>query len=98
MLETAQTKVTLDKNPIELGPEQIGGWIRHRGWTLTIPPTARLSWPVLPFNPYRNAPETDLRYAVGRLKVPLKVEKRPGWALNWGRQDIEFTLEAPSAK
>ena len=23
--------------------------------------------PVLPFNPYRNAPETDLRYAVGVL-------------------------------
>ena len=97
VLETAQTKVILDKNPIDLGPEQIGGRIRHRGWTLKIPPTARLSWPVLPFNPYRNAPETDLRYAVGRLQVPLKVEKRPGWALNWGRQDIEFTLEAHSA-
>jgi hypothetical protein len=98
VLETAHRKVTLDQNPIELGPEQIGGWIRHRGWTLKIPPTARLMWPVLPFNPYRAAPETDLRYAVGRLLVPLQVEKRPGWALNWGRQDIEFTLEAPSAK
>jgi hypothetical protein len=51
---------------------------------------------VLPFNPYRNAPETDLRYAVGRLQVPLKVEKDPGWALTWGRQNIEFILEVPS--
>jgi len=55
----------LDKNPIELGPEQIGGWIRHGGWTLTIPPAARLSWPVLPFNRYRNAlkPICDTRSA-----------------------------------
>ena len=75
MLETARTKVTLDKAPIDLGPEQIGGWIRHRGWTLKTPPAARLSWPVMPFNPYRAAPETDLRYAVGRLQVPIEVEK-----------------------
>lgn len=93
VLETAQTKVTLDGNPIELTPEQIGGWIRHRGWTLKVPPNTRLTWPVLPFNPYSNKPETDLRYAVGRLYVPLKVEKNPGWALNWGRQNLDFTLE-----
>jgi hypothetical protein len=98
VLETAHRKVMLDRNPIELGPEEIGGWIRHRGWTLKVPPTARLIWPVLPFNPYRAAPETDLRYAVGRLQVPLHVEKRPDWALNWGRQDLEFTLDVPSAK
>jgi hypothetical protein len=95
VLETARTKVTLDKSPVELGPEDIGGWIRHRGWTLRVPPSAHLTWPVLPFNPYRNAPETDLRYAVGRLRVPLKVERRPDWVLNWGRQDIDFALEVP---
>jgi hypothetical protein len=98
VLETARMKVTLDKNPIDLGPEQIGGWIRHRGWALQVPPTARLTWPVLPFNPYRAGPETDLRYAVGRLQVPLKVEKRADSVLNWGRQDIGFTLEAPQAE
>jgi len=97
VLETARTKVTLDKSPVDLGPEQIGGWIRHGGWTLKVPPTAHLTWPVLPFNPYRNARETDLRYAVGRLQVPLQVAPRPDWALNWGRQDIEFALEVPRA-
>jgi hypothetical protein len=98
VVETAQTKITLDKNPVEMGPEQLGGWIRHRGWTLKVPPGSHLTWPVLPFNPYRNAPETDLRYAVGRLRVPLEVKPRPGWALNWRRQDIEFTLEVPPAR
>lgn len=93
VLETAHTKVTLGETPVELTPEQIGGWIRHRGWTLKVPPNARLTWPVLPFNPYSNKPETELRHAVGRLYVPLKVEKQPGWALNWGRQEVEFTLE-----
>lgn len=96
VLETAHTKVRLDENPVELSPEEIGGWIRHRGWTLMVHPTARLTWPVLPFNPYRNGPETDLEYAVGRLSIPLEVEEDPDWALNWGRQEIEFTLEAPS--
>ena len=94
VLETAHRKITLDQSPIELDPEQIGGWIRHRGWTLKVPPAARLTWPVLPFNPYRNARETDLRHAVGRLQVPIRLETQP-WALNWRRQEIGFTLEAP---
>ncbi|MPY87514.1 MAG: hypothetical protein GEU99_06300 [Luteitalea sp.] len=93
VLETAKTKVTLDENRIELGPEEIGGWIRHRGWTLTVDPTARLTWPIYPFNPYSNAPETELRHAVGRLSIPLKVEPQRDWALSWRRQEIAFTLE-----
>jgi hypothetical protein len=98
VLETAQTKITLDKSPVEMGPAQLGGWIRHRGWTLKVPPGSHLNWPVLPFNPYRNALETDLRYAVGRLRVPLEVKPWPGWALNWRRQDIEFSLEVAPTK
>lgn len=94
VLETARTKVTLGKNTIDLTPEQIGGFIRHGGWTLKVPPTAHLTWPVLPFNPYRNARETDLTHAVGRLRVPLTVEKH-GWVLNWGRQEIQFSLDVP---
>ena len=34
--------------------------------------STRLVWPVLPFNPYRNAPEKELRYAVGVLSVPAR--------------------------
>ena len=92
-LETAGTKVVLGERRVELGPDQIGGRIRHNGWTLRVDPTARLVWPVLPFNPYRNGPEKDLRYAVGVLTIPLNVKPPSGGALKWRRQDISFTLE-----
>jgi hypothetical protein len=91
-LETAKTKVVLNDKRIELGPGQIGGELRHRGWTLRVDPTARLVWPVLPYNPYRNGPETDLRHAVGVLSVPVKVEPPPEGGLNWRRGEIAFTV------
>jgi hypothetical protein len=95
LLETAKTKITLDDKRIELSPDQIGGWIRHRGWTLHVNPAARLVWPVLPFNPYANGPEKDLRHAVGVLTVPVTVEPPPAdAALNWRRGAIAFALEA----
>ncbi len=96
-LETAKTKVVLSEQRVELGPDQIGGWLRHRGWTLRVDPAARLVWPVLPFNPYRNAPETDLRYAVGALSVPVKVQPPPAGGLSWRRGEIAFTLETTPA-
>jgi hypothetical protein len=97
-LETAKTKVVLDEKRIELAPDQIGGWVRHRGWTLQVDSTARLVWPVLPFNPYRNAPETDLRYAVGVLSVPVKVQAPPEGGLNWRRGEIAFVLETQPSR
>lgn len=96
-LETTGGKFALDDKRIDLSPEQIGGWIRHRGWTLRVDPTARLVWPVLPFNPYRNAPETDLRYAVGVLSVPVKVQRPSAGGFNWRTGEIAFTLEADAS-
>jgi hypothetical protein len=50
----------------------------------------------LPFNPYANAKETDIRHAVGVLTVPVVVEPPPAdAALNWRRGEIAFELEAP---
>jgi hypothetical protein len=94
-LETAKTKIVLGEKRVELTPEELGGSIRHRGWALTIPADARLTWPVYPFNPYRNAPETDLRHAVGALAVPVRVKPPEASALTWRTQEITFTLEAP---
>jgi hypothetical protein len=95
-LETANSKLILDGTRIDLGPEQIGGWIRHRGWTLRVDPAARLTWPVLPFNPYANAPEQDLEHAVGVVTVPVKVHPPAAdAALNWRRGEIKFELEVP---
>ena len=95
-LETATTKVVLSDKRVELDAEQVGGWIRHRGWKLSVDRPARLTWPVLPFNPYKNAPETDLRLAIGVLSVPVRVEAPTEGALNWRRGSIDFALESPA--
>jgi hypothetical protein len=95
-LETATAKVVLGEDRIELSPDQIGGRIRHGGWTLRVDQPARLTWPVYPFNPYANAPETSLRRAVGLLTVPVSVTPPPAdAALDWRRGEITFELEAP---
>jgi hypothetical protein len=64
-------KLVLGAERIELAAEEIGGWIRHNGWTLKPDPRARLVWPVQPFNPYGDGPEKGLARAVGALSVPF---------------------------
>jgi hypothetical protein len=96
-LETAGKKVVLGEQRIELSPEEIGGVLRHHGWTLHVDPAARLVWPVFPFNPYRNGPETELRRAVGVLSVPLDVQPPAGGRYGWREQQIEFKLEAAAS-
>jgi hypothetical protein len=49
-----------------------GGSVRHRGWTLMWKGgSAELTWPVYPYNPYADAPETSIDYAVGALTFKL---------------------------
>jgi hypothetical protein len=59
-----------------------------------VDPSARLVWPVYPFNPYKNAPETELRHAVGVLSTPVQVHPPPEGGLNWRTGEIVFELEA----
>ncbi len=92
-LETETGKLILGTDAIELGPEKLGSWIRHHGWTLKVDPTARLIWPVYPFNPYANGPESKLERAVGVLSVPLQQKERPGSYIRSGEQVIAFVLE-----
>ncbi|MCC6288994.1 MAG: hypothetical protein IT249_14010 [Chitinophagaceae bacterium] len=74
-LETAAgRKIILRDEIIDWGDAELGGWIKHNGWTLMIPTGMHLSWPVLPFDPYKNRPEKELSRAIGRLYVPLKNE------------------------
>ncbi len=56
---------------IELAEEELGGSIQHNGWNLKLPTGASLTWPVYPFNPYSNGPETILEHAVAVLSFPL---------------------------
>ncbi len=65
--------------------EKLGGWIRHRGWTLTVDPAARLTWPVYPYSPYSDGPEKSLEFAVGALSVPLALRSA-------STQEIRFTI------
>ncbi len=93
-LETgAGKKLRLGTDRIELSPAEIGGWISHHGWKLKVDPTARLVWPVYPFNPYTNAAETDIKYAVGALSVPLRLKSQPGRYIRTNEQEIVFALE-----
>ena len=92
-LETgAGKKITLGTDRIELRPEDLGGSISHHGWTMRIDPTARLVWPVYPFNPYANAPETSVEWAVGALSVDLHPSKPADPAIRHRAQEIDFAI------
>ncbi|MBL7734170.1 MAG: hypothetical protein JNL51_01840 [Chitinophagaceae bacterium] len=94
MLETgAGKKIMLSDERIDLSPAEIGGWIKHNGWTLQVDPTASLSWPVYPFNPYADKPEQNIVRAVGRLTVPLKLRTKPGGYVRPDDQEISFLLK-----
>ncbi|MGH9673670.1 MAG: hypothetical protein ACRD44_10860, partial [Bryobacteraceae bacterium] len=93
-LETgAGRKIVLGSERLELAPEEIGGWLRHRGWTMHVDPAARLEWPVYPFNPYSNGPETNIRNAVGALRVGLRI--KPGRYIRPNEQEMVFRIQAP---
>jgi hypothetical protein len=97
-LETgAGRRIMLGAERIELSPEEIGGWIRHHGWTMKVDRTARLAWPVYPHHPYADAPERSVKYAVGALSVPLRLREERGRYIRTGEQEILFELEAALA-
>jgi len=77
---------------LDLGPAELGGSIRHHGWKLEVDPTARLAWPVYPHNPYADAPETSLTWAVGALSVPLRLASQPGRYVRAAEQEIRLRL------
>jgi len=56
-------------------------------------PTARLEWPVYPYDPYADAPEKGLDHAVGALSVPLRLNARPGHSVRPNEQEISFVVE-----
>jgi hypothetical protein len=94
-LETgAGRRITLGTEKLDLSPEDLGGSIRHRGWTMKLDPGARLIWPVYPHNPYADVPETQLQYAVGRLTIPLQLKQRPGYYVRPNEKQVELEISA----
>ena len=73
----------LGKEKIELDDKELGGLISNNGWILHLPPGMHLTWPVYPFNPYKDMPETELAQAIGMLSIPLKEEN----------QEFRFSLD-----
>jgi hypothetical protein len=65
-------KIVLGKDKIKLSSDELGGVIKHNGWTLHLPAGMYLEWPVYPFNPYKDAPETEREYAIGVLSATLQ--------------------------
>jgi hypothetical protein len=63
--------LALDSTHIALSPEDLGGWLHYPGWRIRTDAPTTLTWPVYPYNPYANAPETTLEHAVAALSVPL---------------------------
>jgi hypothetical protein len=92
-LETGTGRtITLSAEPVELGPDELGGSIRHHGWTMKVDSRARLVWPVYPFNPYGDGPETSLQHAVGRLRVPLQLKAQPGHYVRPDETQVAFQV------
>jgi hypothetical protein len=74
LITGAGKKYVLGTGKLELTDADLGGSIEHHGWKLTLPKGMKLTWPVYPFNPYRDANETEISKAIGRLSIPLKQE------------------------
>ena len=59
----------LGKEPFEIVGSEDTCWIEHAGWRILLPRGARLVWPALPHNPYRQGGEATIEEA--RLVVAL---------------------------
>jgi hypothetical protein len=84
ILETGSgRKIIPGREQVNLDSNDLGGKISHNGWILHLPDGAQFTWPVYPFNPYRDGPETSLNHAVGIITVPLLQEN----------QTFDFSIE-----
>jgi hypothetical protein len=82
--ETASGKTgTLSKEPIDLQPGEAGAWFAHRGFRISVPPQASITWPALPHNPYTKDGHAEpgegrivitLPFSPERMKYELTVE------------------------
>lgn len=83
-LQTAAGQtLTLGRQPIALGAEQVGAWVAHGGYRLKLPPGATLTWPALPHNPYRA--DGHATPEEGRIVIQIPLQR--------GRSEGEVTIE-----
>lgn len=87
------TEQKLRAEPINLTPEQAGGWISHNGWRLSLPDDARVDWPALPHNPYRK--DGAARPEEGRIvvSVPMHVPSSAEGPSGVSEQVLTLSIE-----
>ena len=66
-----QTAV-LGSERLEWQPKELAGTLLYGGCRFTLPPTARLAWPILPHNPY--VKDGDGVTAEGRVVITLPID------------------------
>lgn len=76
----------LSDKALNLSGKELGSWIEHAGWRLSLPSDATVAWPVLPHNPY--VKDGAAKPAEGRIVVTLPFSK--------DRQDYTLTLTVQS--
>jgi len=64
-------ETTLFAEPIEWSAEQVGGQLRHAGFSLDLPTTASVHWPTLPHNPYRKDGRAEASEGRIEVRIPL---------------------------
>jgi len=83
---------TVSKDAVVWASAELGGELGHADWSLAVDSEASLQWPVFPYNPYRNGPETKLEHAVALLRVPLKLKADPDHWLQVNERIIRVRL------
>ncbi|MBN1345912.1 MAG: hypothetical protein JXQ73_24695 [Phycisphaerae bacterium] len=78
-------KIQLTSEPFDWSGKQLGDWVRHAGWQLSVPNAARLLWPKMPHNPYRKAGDST----PGASRIVLSFE------LTADNPKAEMTLTVP---
>lgn len=76
------TKTLLGEEKMALSGSQLGGYIEHGKWRMSLPDAASVTWPVLPHNPY--VKDGAAKPYEGRIVVTLPFTKE--------KQDYELTL------
>lgn len=98
--ETLETgtgrKIVISEETIRLTQSDLGGFIKHGGWTLHLQDDVTFKWPVFPYNPYRNGPETKLEHAVALLQIPLNLKQDPKRWLRPNERTIRLRFSVPS--
>jgi hypothetical protein len=62
---------------------------------LKLKDDATLEWPVYPYNPYRNGPETLLKHAVALLQIPLNLKAQKEHWMQPHEHTIELRFQVP---